>query len=406
MSASDTIFLGKVYDVIDTDPGKINDYWISPAKMKRFTRRTMRNSAKFLPYDPTKPEYFLIPILLDIAEKSGCDGLFNSSLRSRPAEIILKNPINSLIRYYPDKNDWQHVDANKAFSQLGGMTEFQQLVNDMFSYITTNVDFHAGDLYSHSIWVALYTQSWITNTTNKWNIIRETFLQKFQNYENIKDRIFKMTLLAAFLHDIGKMGGKKIFYDKPDHPNIGYEYLASPKLTLENGNVLDPTILFDKFKDKFGFSDEEEKFMILFVMGIVKNHWSFGDHVRLINSGENVKTAGEKYIRLIKTWWNDKAGVFKDNFLLFQIFIVSLMIVSACDILGSEVYINDDSYKQIADMIKQNKAYENQTIDINAKLDELGLPNMYKTHHGGDSFNKFKIDTAGYNLFVQVSKLL
>lgn len=91
------------------------------------------------------------------------------------------------------------------------MSSVSALLHDLRLYKTTNVDFHAGDVYQHSVWSAMYV-NWMFKT-------------KHPNTEGV-DEIWKNVLVVAgLLHDIGKGGdGNLVFFDKPNHPEIGGYY--------------------------------------------------------------------------------------------------------------------------------------------------------------------------------------
>ena len=91
------------------------------------------------------------------------------------------------------------------------MEAVSALLHDLQLYKTTNVDFHAGDVYQHSVWSAMYT-NWMFQT-------------KHPNTAGV-DEIWKNVLVVAgLLHDIGKGGdGNLVFFDKPNHPEIGGYY--------------------------------------------------------------------------------------------------------------------------------------------------------------------------------------
>ena len=95
------------------------------------------------------------------------------------------------------------------------------LVQDFKRYHTLNKSFHQGNLYQHSMWVAQTIATWCNKKSNDpWcNIEKQT-----------KERDIFLVGLAGFLHDTGKAGDQIIlYYDKADHPAVGFDYLRGEK---------------------------------------------------------------------------------------------------------------------------------------------------------------------------------
>jgi len=98
------------------------------------------------------------------------------------------------------------------------------LLNDFKNYKTKNTDFHAGDLYEHSIWSA--------NTVVQW------WQEESEWVEGINPKYMGLTVVSSLLHDVGKAGDLKFVYKcKKSHPHVGFEYLMGcrPYLIALNG---------------------------------------------------------------------------------------------------------------------------------------------------------------------------
>ena len=147
--------------------------------------------------------------------------------------------------------------------------DFENLINEMKKYKTTNTGFHVGEnLFEHSAWTALQLEKW--------------FGEKNFYVKHIDKDYKDLTILCGFLHDIGKLGdGDICFYDKPDHPEIGYKYLNGDEFEMmkdiwsgdkstTNIDKLLPTCLetYDYKKIKS------------FIKISIAMHYKFGDTIR------------------------------------------------------------------------------------------------------------------------------
>lgn len=395
----DKEFLAEAYGITSLDPDRRNEFWkLGPNANLEFinpVRKSLRNDKNdgYNPYRPDKPAYFIIPKLIDIFKTFGFKGIANPRTIHRFSEFIIFNPLETLRRDVSNEIDWQKQPDLELFGEMG------VLIQNMKLYDTTNIDFHAGDLYAHSVWVALNVQKWLAEG-NKWS---ENL--KVDSAENF-NIISKLTIISAFLHDIGKMGGLLVFYDKPDHPTIGAEYLSNKReLSIKDKNIvryLDVETLFTEIIPE-GF---DKVFAKNFIIGIILHHWSFGDYLRKYRDGKlTLDLAKTAYLIELRQWWETKypsafEGGQKNYF--FKLFATCLMIISACDVLGSQVFVDDSIYQQFAKEISLKSK-----VNVNAFL--LGyeyIVNAPKKHRGGDKFKEFEYDTVGFALYQAVYKEL
>ncbi len=127
--------------------------------------------------------------------------------------------------------------------------KLQDLIDNFKKYTTTNVRFHAGDLYQHSIWTALIVDQWFENH------------EFWSNGLSAHDR--ELAVLAALLHDIGKAGDLDfVFYTKPGHEIEGLKYLLGKKSFYLTHNK---TIDFAEFFANLGLSEDEIKIIAILV---------------------------------------------------------------------------------------------------------------------------------------------
>ena len=215
------------------------------------------------------------------------------------------------------------------------------------------------------------------------------------------DDFMKIAVVAAFLHDIGKIGGATLYYDKPEHPATGYGYLTTNlSMELKSGTRLNLNNLYDEIERELIFRMSIDRdFLILIIVGIVYLHWEFGNYLRNINKAIDdgltpdvtsyaniVNTEAKKYNKVVWDWASKThKGYFnQEQELNYRLFIVLLMIVSVCDIQGSQLYDKD----RAAEFLHYPK-----------------FKNLAKIHHGGKKFEEFRIDTVGFYLFMTVSQL-
>jgi len=142
--------------------------------------------------------------------------------------------------------------------------QLSTLMSDLKNYTTTNVNFHSGDLYEHSVWVAI--------TINEW------FNQQSPWAKGLTQHDRKIAILAGLLHDIGKGGDLDFsYFTKPTHPSIGQKYILGIKqYLLNNKKSFDFNTLFKTIK----FSESDKQLVSI----LVGSHHAFGDLLKKIPS--------------------------------------------------------------------------------------------------------------------------
>lgn len=156
------------------------------------------------------------------------------------------------------------VTTGLAIATLEASTRFSlkrsDLCKEMKEYKTTNTRWHDGDLYEHSVWVARCLEDW-RDTKSPW-------------LKDIPSRYHDLLVLAGFMHDVGKAGDHKFnYFDKPQHPRDGFEYLLGKKKFIKKDQT---TFDFDMFFKEHGLTKEEQQ-IIAILTGI---HWHFGKCLR------------------------------------------------------------------------------------------------------------------------------
>ena len=162
----------------------------------------------------------------------------------------------------PTKNIYHAMPEVCSESPLN----FGGLLEDMSVYLTTNVGWHQGNLYEHSIWVAKSIEKW--------------FAESHFLVEGITDeKSKKITVIAGLLHDIGKAGNpdRRIFHNKPNHSLDGINYLLckQPYIMIESGKSFDFQQYFDHIRATYNLDEEDIK-KIIFLVGA---HYAFGAQI-------------------------------------------------------------------------------------------------------------------------------
>jgi hypothetical protein len=339
---------------------------------KRFIMKSKRGSLR--------DDNYLVPReILGIITKMGYDGIVNP--RSpylegnfkgyyRFAELIFgENVLNFVIRDFSNKHDWQYFDTRRLFGEIGN------LVKDLYNYKTSNIDFHAGDLYQHSIWTALF--------------IQEMFILDSPWVEGIDTSYMPVLVMAGFLHDIGKGGDLiYIYYNKPDHPRDGFEYFKQKKKYMyegEDGKLLSLDI--PKLLKNINL-DEESSNLIAF---IILSHWEFGNAISQLND-TNLSKVSDNYVNIIR-----KMAKESEVKMPFYDLCRMAMLVSVCDIMASQPYISSASFANLTNKITidPSKVVNNLNTYL---LDYPYLVNKPKNHRGDFKFENFQIEEKGLKI--------
>lgn len=237
-------------------------------------------------------------------------------------EFMFCNPLKWLRRNLDNTIDWQH-NKNKQGADI-----VKLFIQQLKLYKTFNVDFHAGNLYEHSVWSLLFAESLFLKVLNNQYPILDKLTQKQ------KIDLQRKIAAIAFIHDIGKMNPSDdnslkrnhdyVYCSIPSHPTVGSEYITGVR-TLP---ILDVNMKFidgfdmPKLLRAFGFEKED----ITFVSEIIKYHWDFGDFLKNFKTVEDITTI--------------KAQAFIDhigNHHYFT-FVFTLILVSVADILASQPF--------------------------------------------------------------------
>jgi len=270
------------------------------------------------------------------------------------SEYVIANPLKSIERDYENKKDWQYqgVIRNKDIEQLYKM---------MKEYKTTNVDFHAGNLLEHSIWSGLNMEEWIKEE-NEW-------------CKDIKTEDKKISIFCAFIHDIGKVQEKQLYYDINRHPHNGRNLLINEKEIFMN-NKKEKKINFKKVFENEGFTEEEIKLAAF----ICELHWEFGNCIKL---GKD----GKEYVKLCEKEYK-KLGIKKRD---LKTCINILIAVSCADIKSMKQYINKTSLKK----------------RINHKSEYFSwMKNRSASWPGKDGYKEFEIEKYGKPLRRRIMKMI
>ena len=239
-------------------------------------------------------------------------------------------------------------------------------VAEMKKYVTTNVNFHAGNLYQHSCWIVLYTEY-------------------LADIVHIPDEYVRFMSIAAFFHDVGKMTfswpsysneyRQEIdYYTVPDHSEIGRNYILGlshlhrmdsdgqkSSETIPVSRVIEEMISEGIGSEGEGSSeliDQDIDFWRSYCSFITAIHWTLGDNLyrkvsaprlwkleSLLRSGEVIPDDYEYEMGLISRYidYLDRE-ISRANFhvpidtKLRKFFIHSALIISTADIMASQPF--------------------------------------------------------------------
>jgi hypothetical protein len=298
-------------------------------------------------------------------------------------ELILCNITKWLERDLNNIMDWQ--SNNEA--HLKAPDVIKTFIKQLRLYETSNVNFHAGNLLEHSIWSLL----------NAENIIEYKILPLMTDEEN------KLIAFTTFIHDIGKMIGRKpnrslkkfIYFSIPEHSIYGSKYiLGDMKLPIYDENLdrvgeLDIDQLFRAFGINISYK--------ILVASVVQNHCDFIYKVlRKYNSIKNEPTR-EQVDTIRKDYITEILKVYKYNLTQsyvdldtisssnLYLYIYTSLVVSMSDIKGTQVY----GAGIIGNIKKDTKNINKESLFFPY------LTNMPKKYPGGDILKVSKVVSIG-----------
>lgn len=303
----------------------------------------------------------------EIIKKYGYSGYASPPLDSTfhkefHQEFMFCNALKYLKRDYGSPIDWQQYVHEPTHPLLGALIQQYNL------YHTTNVNFHAGNLLEHSIWTLLYTEKLV------------------DKYTKLNDENKRLIAYTALIHDIGKMGRldktvpniktkNLVYFDVPDHPEVGAQYLIKGELPLVDPNTLTITgslKLFDLTKEMGVNTDK-----LYIVASMVALHWLYGSEVvSKLNQGENPQYIYDRYVYMCidKLSTLNLLQYYKQKqYILFM--FQGLIMLSIADVLGMQPY-------------GQKRLEEKLHSSINAKSKFFPVTNVSKVYRGNDIFVK------------------
>lgn len=337
-----------------------------PMKRMMFVGGMNRTSMRF-------PDYIIPKILMEYCEKHGYAGYAylptgNNNGGQRFGEIVLGKKVKSYLkRDYNNPYDWQYNDDIYIFGEIG------RLIQDMKRYETTNIDFHSGDLYEHSVWTALYIQ-WMFKTNH----------QAIANISGVLS-YRKILIAAAFLHDIGK-GGDHIFlyYDKSDHPQRGQDYFTNGYTDSEQ-----KIINLNKVLMEMGIAPEDHSI----VRFLIRWHWDIGHIIREVRAeGIPVGEFDSRLADRVAREFNRMCAESEINISGSKkvILFVCLYAIWSADVMASQPFISRAKLSELTQKITQKTSLAG--FYFNEYLEEFPyIANVPKIHRGGDKYRQFQI---------------
>lgn len=332
---------------------------------------------------PNRPDPYELPNKLNQLYHNEYAGFVNprslqdsKSKTARFSEVVFFDTVQDyMVRDYRNKYDWQ-------YNQFKLSKPILDLLNDYYRYTTYNVGFHSGNLLEHSVWSAFYVYNMFdsNNKYHKW-------------VQGIPIKYRDLMTMAALLHDIGK-GGDNVtrFYDKPEHPDTGYEYIKhlDDKKYYIGKSTYDIDKIYDSFVSIEGatLNDSSDTLHKQIISLIIRNHYKFGDLLKFVAEKDGIRDPNY-FNQIFSNFYNlimrdfpipNPTKVEKD------LYIRMLVAVSVADVLASQPFVSPD------------------TVPKNATIQFYGftLSNLSKVWRGTDAYNRFNYDNVGYEIFQNV----
>lgn len=260
--------------------------------------------------------------------------LFMSTSNNEKEEII--NLINrfDINNITPKKEKKEFIPKNELDLKLSDCN-FKKLKAEMEKYEHPpggNAHHRAGVLY-HSVWSTKAAESLFYAPDNNW-IKKKILLPEYKNF----------TILAAFLHDIGKLDGKtsKKNFVKPKHDKYGYNLLINSCSTIYE--ILDKCI-----HPKYTKNVNQK---IAFLAIIIKHHLDLGD----IMQG---KLSIDKYIdNIFESLVNFPSDIYIFMRPDVEILIRILTIVQLCDVVGARPFPFISKWKTLNELPRDIQEHE------------------------------------------------
>lgn len=322
--------------------------------------------------------------LLSIVNSQGYAGFSFHGIRnfSQP-KLIFGNTLSKFIRRdFSNTNDWQYFNTKRLYGEIG------KLIEDMKNYKTYNINDQQGDLFEHSVWVALTIQDFFTD------LDKQDWVNGIETYKNL-------CIISGFLHDIGKAGDLVFnFYEKDNHIERGLDYvMGRQEYKLKNNKVLD----IPKILSSINISVNDQKilgFIILTHHDIIECVYKF---INLSKSEDDEDIKDDEVQTLLNKFisYLPKVGLsYTDETLGDYITLITIAIMMAiCIHIGENTYINQKTTAELNKLAQTKKNY--MIKDMNSFLTDFPyITNQPRVHKGKtmsvDEINK--ILTSGKEL--------
>lgn len=309
---------------------------------------------------------------------------------TRNAEIVTCNPKAIFIRDTNNPLDWQH---NRHIVPKG----MKEIIKTMKQYHTSNVDFHGGSPYNHSLWTALWTEYQILNNSRWWN--QAQYIAKNHSANAYLAKLEWLSVISAFMHDIGKFGDDvKWFYDKPKHPSVGSKYLlGQTKFVMHNGKSVN---LYKLLRDD-GYDEEDIKYMAW----IAAAHYDFGNTLK---NNDLTEKGAEAFLETVCRRMSEFDMYYQSDIHMILV-ILSLINISVADVRSTKPPSNLYNFSAVESIINEGNVRDEAIPKIEWNLTSRYHPflsNITQQTRGKEAYEGFKYPELGMELYMSIQSFI
>ena len=271
--------------------------------------------------------------------------------------------------------DIKKVNNDPLFIKYETECNFGDLLMEMNRYEAPeggNIH-HRGNIVQHSIWTARATSRMFMNSSRSKN----GWIVKLL-VDKIPVHLKRFTIVAAFLHDIGKVDGKTNVrnFIKKTHPMVGYNMMLNSNSIFYK--LASPCVNYSKNKKLGKIS--------AFLAIISKYHQVIGDVFKNSNKEGVIKTFLRNFYKTIGQFPKELYVFNVDD--VINIFNI-ILLIGLCDVIGSRP----------VDKLQGSNKYEWELLNINIEVtDTMELKNTPWYRYKYETYGK-EVITLFHDIF-------